>query len=125
MLWVAPVQCWMDRVATQPTWLGTDTILIKLTVRSVSLSYSSSHSSPCTVEIASLKIYAADSGQGPAPQCTGSMYSSKSGDTCATIETTFGLSAGQVQEANPGLNCADIPDSTDICTFDLTELSSH
>ena len=28
--------------------------------------------------------------------------------------------AGQVQEANPNLNCSAIPVNTDICSFDLT-----
>ncbi|THV08142.1 glycoside hydrolase/deacetylase [Dendrothele bispora CBS 962.96] len=48
-------------------------------------------------------------------QTCASTYTSKAGDTCASIASRFGLSADQILNANTFLNCADIWTYTPIC----------
>ena len=80
---------------------------------------------PCTVEIASLKIYALGASQEPATQCAAT-HASYWGESCGSIEEDYGLPVGQVQEANPDLDCTKvIPRDTLVCKFDLTGHSSH
>ena len=80
---------------------------------------------PCTVEIASLKIYAIGAAQEPAPQCA-SRHASYWGESCSSIEEDYGLPVGQVQEANSDLDCTKvIPRDTLVYKFDLTGYSSH
>ena len=45
-------------------------------------------------------------------------YSSKSGDTCATIEKAYGLASGTILAANPFLTCSDVWVGTPICVPD-------
>ncbi|CAG7850665.1 SubName: Full=Related to deacetylase {ECO:0000313/EMBL:CCA68305.1} [Serendipita indica DSM 11827] len=50
----------------------------------------------------------------PAPTCV-QTYTSKAGDTCASIEGQFGLQSGSILAANSFLNCQDIWVNTPIC----------
>lgn len=50
----------------------------------------------------------------PSGTCA-STYTSVSGDTCATIGAKYGLTAGQIHEANSFLNCDDIWVWTPVC----------
>ena len=80
-----------------------DTTSIKLTVCAASLSYSTRHRS--RAQLKSLKIYAIGPAQEPAPQCA-STHTLYCGESCSSIEEDYVLPVGQVQEANPDLDCA-------------------
>ena len=73
---------------------------------------------PFAVEIASLKVYAANSGSSTSISATPSCSStsiSVAGDTCDTVDKKNNLVSGTIKQANQFLDCGNIRTVASIC----------